>query len=636
VSQEQGERHCDFFVSYTGVDSAWAEWIAWQLKTAGYTVTIQAWHFRPGMNFVTLMRQALDSCQRTVAVVSQAYLDQSTYGSDELTAAFIHDDPTRSSLLPVLVEPVTLPRLLRPWIHINLTGLAPEQAAARLLDGVRAGQAEPTEAPAFPGHVQPAPGGEPRYPGRHPKVANLPPRNVAFAGRGAELNGLRQRLHRGSTASAPAQAMYGLGGVGKTQLALEYAHRYQADYDLIWWIVAEAPGAIPAGLAGLATQLGLVDDTTQGVDQEKLAATVVEELRQRDRWLLIFDNVPERQQLAPYLPQGDGHVLITSQSPVWGGAARPVKVSTFTRAESLTFLAQRTGLQDEANADALAEELGDLPLALEQAAAYLEQTSMPLAEYLDLFRRRREELLGRGEPSAYQGTVEATWQLAIEQVATIKPGGKSGIALLRLCAFFASEAIPLELFTGHADLLYGKLGRAARDELALQNTVAALYRYSLVGRDKAGLRVHPLVQAVVRSRLTPAERDAWAEVAIRLLEEEFSADLDSPRTVVRRVQLVPHVLATAEHANTPQAAVAAARTLQHAAGWWVVRAARDRMWAILRDNLDPEHPDRARALDDLSSMLADIEQKTAEHIMARVAQERGPGHQGVGSPDISK
>jgi hypothetical protein len=373
-------------VSYTGVDSAWAEWIAWQLKEAGYTVTIQAWHFRPGMNFVALMRQALDTCQRTIAVVSQAYLDQSIYGGDEWTAAFTHDDPTRSSLLLVLVEPVSLPRLLRPWIHISLAGLEPEQAAARLLDGVRPGSAEPTAAPAFPGHAGPGAGGGPRYPGHHPEIANLPARNAAFAGRDDLLGELRGRLHQEGTAVAvvPAQALYGLGGVGKTQLALEYAHRYQADYDLVWWIVAEAPGAIPAGLAALAPHLGLVDDPTQVADQEQLAAAVLETLRRRTRWLLVFDNVPNRQDLVPYLPQGDGQVLITSRHPVWGGTARPVKVDTFSRAESTAFLAQRTGTDDAITADALAEELGDLPLALEQAAAYMEQAQRAGQHGMDL------------------------------------------------------------------------------------------------------------------------------------------------------------------------------------------------------------------------------------------------------------
>jgi tetratricopeptide (TPR) repeat protein len=645
VSEEQNPQRCDFFVSYTGADSAWAEWIAWQLKEAGYTVTIQAWHFRPGMNFVAMMRQALDTCQRTLAVVSKAYLEQSIYGSDEWTAAFTHDDPTRSSLLMVLIEQVTLPRLLRPWIHLNLTGVAPEQAATRLLEGVHPGPVEPTAAPAFPGRVESGGGAGPRYPGHPPKDSNLPARNAAFAGRDDLLSELRHRLHQeGSTAAVvPAQAMYGLGGVGKTQLALEYAHRYQADYDLIWWIGAEAPGAIPAGLAELAARLDLVDDITQVADQEQLAAAVLKELHQRERWLLIFDNIPDREQLVPYLPQGDGRVLVTSRSPVWGGIARSVKVDTFSRTESLAFLTRRTGTHDEATAGELAEELGDLPLALEQAAAYLEQTGMPLADYLELFRRRREELLKLGEPTAYQGTVDTTWQLAIEQVATIKLGGKGGIALLRLCAFLAPEAIPPDLFTGHPDLLYTKLGRAARDELALQNAVAVLYRYSLVDRDGAGLRMHRLVQAVVRTRLAPQGRDAWAGLAVSLLEEAFPTQLHMPGTWPRCAQLVPHVLATAEHANTPQAAVIAATTLHRATEYLsrraelrAARTAAERALATFEAVYGPEHPNVARTLGNLATVLTQLGDLAA----ARAALERcwtifevdyGPEH-----PDVAR
>jgi tetratricopeptide (TPR) repeat protein len=638
VSEEQTKPGCDFFVSYTGVDAAWAEWIAWQLKTADYKVTIQAWHFRPGMNFVALMRQALDSCRRTVAVVSQAYLDQSTYGSDELTAAFIHDDPIRSSLLLVLVEPVTLPRLLQPWIHINLTGLEPEEAAAKLMDGVRPGPAEPTVVPAFPGHLGPRAGGGPRYPGRHPEIANLPARNPDFSGRDDLLGELRQRLQlEGSAAVMPAQALHGLGGVGKTQLALEYAHRYQADYDLIWWIVAEAPGAIPAGLAVLASRLGLVDVTTQVADQEELAAGVLEALRRRERWLLVFDNAPDRQQLAPYLPQGDGHVLITSRHPVWGGTARPVKVDMFSRVESVAFLTQRSGTQDEVAAGQLAEELGDLPLALEQVASYLEQTGMPLPEYLELFRRRREELLSLGEPTAYQGTVDTTWQLAIEQVAIIKPGGKAGIALLRLCAFLAPEAIPLDLLTGHPDLLYNKLGRAARDELALQNAVAALYRYSLVDRDQTGLRVHRLVQTVVRNHLTIREREAWAEVVANVLEEAFPTDLHEPGTWLRCAQLIPHVLATAEWANSQQAAAVVAGTLHRATEYLgrrgelsAAQAAAERALAIREAIYGSDHPEVAGTV----SQLGIVMRQLGDLEGARAAQERALAiFEAVAGPD---
>jgi hypothetical protein len=629
VSKAQSAQSCDFFVSYTGVDTTWAEWIGWQLKEAGYQVTVQAWHFRPGMNFVALMRQALDRCQRTVAVVSQAYLEQSTYGSDEWTAAFTHDDPTSSGLLLVLVEPVTLPRLLQPWIHISLVGLEPEPAAVRLLEGVRPGPAEPTKAPAFPGRFGPGPGAAagPRFPGHPPEISNLPARNAAFAGRDDLLDELRGRLRQEGSAVAvvPAQALYGLGGVGKTQVALEYAHRYQADYDLIWWIVAETPGAIPAGLADLAPRLDLVDDATQVADQEQLAATVLEVLRRRARWLVVFDNVPDRQQLIPYLPQGDGQVMITSRHPVWGGTAQPVKVGTFIRAESVAFLTHRTSTQDENSATMLAEELGDLPLALEQAAAYMEQTAMPLPEYLALFRRRRKELLGRGEPTAYQGTVDTTFQLAIEQVATIQPGGRAGVALLRLCAFLAPEAIPLDLLTGHPDLLYGKLGRAARDELALQNAVAAAYRYSLVDRDQAGLRVHRLVQAVVRNHLTQQERDAWAALAVRLLGDAFPTQFYESATWPRCAQLLPHVLATADYAERQGAAAAATETLHRATEYLTRRAelhaARDaatRALVIVEAVYGSEHPEVAHAFGNLGNVLRELGELGA----ARVAQER--------------
>ena len=612
MSQEQVPVRCDFFISYTGADAAWAEWIAWQLKSAGYTVTIQAWHFRPGMNFVVLMRQALDTCHRTISVVSKAYLDQSTYGSDELTAAFIHDDPSHSSLLLVLVEPVTMPRLLRPWIHINLTDLEPGQAADRLLAGVRSDPVEPTEAPAFPGRTSSRAVSGPRYPGGHPKVSNLPARNAAFAGRANLLEELRQRLHRESAAVVvPAQALYGLGGVGKTQLALEYAHRYQADYDLIWWIVAEAPGTIPAGLAELAQYLGLVADATEIADQEQLAVAVLEELRQREWWLLVFDNVPEREQLTPYLPQGNGHVLITSRNPVWGGTAQPTKIDTFSRAESLAFLTQRIGTQEETSAGELAEELGDLPLALEQAAAYIEETGIPLPEYLAMFRRRREELLKLGEPTSYQGTVDTTWQLAIEQVASTKPGGPAGVALLRLSAFLAPEAIPQDLFTDHPDLLPEQLAAAARDELAFQDGVAAVYRYSLVDRDQAGLRIHRLVQAIIRNRLAPADQRQWAMIALVLVRAALSDSPDRVEAWPLSARLLPHALAAAENAaRVDTAASLRADVLQQIGIYLQSRAEYQQAEQVLKEALSVRetvlgnhHPDTLTSLETLARVL---------------------------------
>jgi tetratricopeptide (TPR) repeat protein len=645
VSEEQTRRGCDFFISYTGVDAAWAEWIAWQLKTAGYKVTIQAWHFRPGMNFVALMRQALDSCQRTLAVVSKTYLDQSTYGSDEWTAAFTHDDPSQSSLLLVLVERITLPRLLRPWVHIDLTNLAPDEATSRLLEGVQPGPVEPTEAPAFPGQFRPGPSEGPRYPGRIPEVSNLPARNVAFAGRDLLLDQLRQRLRQQGSAVLTAQALYGLGGVGKTQLALEYAHRYQADYDLIWWIMAEAPGAISAGLAELGVRLGLVQDTRQVADQEQLATAVLKELRRRERWLLVFDNVPDRQQLGPYLPQGNGQMLVTSRHPVWGGIALPVKVDTFSRAESIAFLTYRISDHDEATAGALAEDLGDLPLALEQAAAYMEQTGMPMLEYRALFHRQREKLLKRGEPTAYQGTVDTTWQLAIERIANMPSGGPAGVTLLRLCAFLAPEAIPLDLLAQHPDLLPEELASVARDELALQDAVAAVYQYSLLDRDQGGLRMHRLVQTVVRAKLAEQARLTVLTSIIEVLNVVFVEDkLRDHKEWPHLAQLIPHVLAAADHAEALRIMPASTADLLRRTGSYyrrrgemlLARGLLERALTLAEASSAPDHPVVSSILHDLGATLRYIgdlggARAANERALAIVEAARGPEDPSVAS-----
>jgi hypothetical protein len=132
----------DFFVSYTGADRAWAEWVAWQLEAAGYRVIVQAWDFEPGDNFLVRMRDALEHADRTVALVSAAYL-ASPYATDEWTAAFLHDDDGRNRLLQVRIEDCQLPRLLRAQVYVDLVGLPREQARARLLDGVRRGRRKP-------------------------------------------------------------------------------------------------------------------------------------------------------------------------------------------------------------------------------------------------------------------------------------------------------------------------------------------------------------------------------------------------------------------------------------------------------------------------------------------------------------
>jgi hypothetical protein len=202
-----GSRGTDFFISHAGRDTAWAEWLAWQLQEIGYTVELDVWDWAPGEDFVSRMAAALESTDRLLAVCTEAYF-ASTFGGAELRAAFAGQPAAVGRIVPVLVEPVTLPPLYAPLIHLDLIGLDEATAVARLrarLAGVR-----PTGPPPFPNQA-PAPGGRPGFAGRAPTVCRVPPRNPRFTGRDGMLAELRRRLRAGEAALV-VQALYGLGG----------------------------------------------------------------------------------------------------------------------------------------------------------------------------------------------------------------------------------------------------------------------------------------------------------------------------------------------------------------------------------------------------------------------------------------
>jgi hypothetical protein len=264
-------RGTDFFISHAGRDTGWAEWLAWQLQQAGYSVELDVWDWVPGEDFVARMSAALERAGRLLAVCSQAYF-ASAFGGAELRAAFAAAGAGR--IVPVLIEPVTLPTLYAPLIYVDLTGLNEVAAAARLRTRLAGGR--PTSAPPFP-RAGPAPTDKPGFAGRLPQVWRVPPRNPRFTGRDGMLTELRRRLRAGE-ATLVVHALYGLGGVGKTQLANEYAHRFAADYDLVWWIDAEQPVLITDQLTRLAARLDLPPGPTVADTVDRLLA----ELRGRD------------------------------------------------------------------------------------------------------------------------------------------------------------------------------------------------------------------------------------------------------------------------------------------------------------------------------------------------------------------
>ncbi len=373
----------DFFISYNKADRAWAEWIAWQLEAEGHEVIIQAWDFRPGGNFVLDMQRATGA-ERTIAVLSPDYLT-ALYTQPEWAAAFAQD-PTgeKGTLLPVRVRECELKGLLHPIVYIDLFKLDKATAKRALLDGVKRGRAKPDKEPDFPPSRTIA--SEPRFPGAMPAIWNIPHlRNQNFTGREDELAALRASLVAGETAAlVAARAIHGLGGVGKTQLAVEYAYRHGKDYDIVWWIRSEDTVTLASDYAGLAVKLNLSEK--EATEQRVIVEAVKERLRHNRGWLMIFDNAEDAESVRDYIPRGGmGHIIITSRNPIWAGVAKSLPVTSLPLDKAIEFLLKRTESQDEVTAKKLAEAVGCLPLALEQASAYIETSGSTLARYLDLF-----------------------------------------------------------------------------------------------------------------------------------------------------------------------------------------------------------------------------------------------------------
>ena len=238
----QQERR-DFFISYTHTDQQWAEWIAMQLETAGYTLFIQAWDFRPGSNFIAEMDRAAQTTERTILVLSPSYV-QSEYTFAEWAARFRRDPKgTHCLLLPIRIQPCNVEGLLGPIVYIDLVGCDEQTAHERLLAGVPRGRVKPARV-SFPVSQQAGFEG-PAFPAPLPSIWTIPyPRNPVFTGRLAFLTRLTNALKAGQLgALSQPQAISGLGGIGKTQIAIEYAYQHRQDYQAVLWVPKTIYGA---------------------------------------------------------------------------------------------------------------------------------------------------------------------------------------------------------------------------------------------------------------------------------------------------------------------------------------------------------------------------------------------------------
>lgn len=378
-----------------------------------------------------------------------------------------------------------------------------------------------------------------------PKImGNVPPKNPNFTGRESLLEAVERQLREDETTAVLPHALHGMGGVGKSQIAVEYVYRHSGEFNVIWWIPAEQENLILGALADLARSLGL----EVGPQANAAVPAVREALRTGkpfDNWLLVFDNAEDIEAVRSYFPNGGpGKIIVTSRNREWERVATPLSVDVFDREESIALLQRRARGLSSGDADRLAAALGDLPLAVEQAGAWHAATGMPVDEYLGLLEERRPEILELDPSPDYPLPVAAVWDISLGRLSQDNPAARQ---LLEICACMAPEPIPLNLFRGGRNVeVTPELDPVLRDPLLLARATRDLSKLSLVRLDHktATLQMHRLMQNVIVARMDPEERARMTRAAHLLLTTAKPGAPASPDQWPAYQAILPHVIAS--------------------------------------------------------------------------------------------
>jgi tetratricopeptide (TPR) repeat protein len=443
-------------------------------------------------------------------------------------------------------------------------------------------------------------------------------RNPFFTGRENILGHLYAELQNNKTAAlTQAQAISGLGGIGKTQIAIEYAYRYRDEYQAILWVNASSREAFTADFVNLATLLDLPERLEK--DQEFVVRAVKRWLSTHKRWLLILDNVDNLEMLADFLPvHSSGDALITTRLQALGTLAQSIEVEKMGLDEGVIFLLRRTKILsadakldqstqvDQEQAVEIVTALDGLPLALDQAGAYIEETHCSLSHYLDLYKTSRKELLrrrGRFQVD-HPDSVAITWSISLQKV---DQESLAAADLLHLLAFLDPETIPEEIIIEGAEELGTVLEQVANDPLKVDSIIELLLRYSLIRRNSLSrsLSIHRLVQAVLKDGMDKETQRLWAERTIRAVNRTFpDVELNTWEECQR---CLPQVLMCASYIEEYELAFPEAARLYNEAANYLMTHARyklaelllQRALSIRQQVLNADHPDIARTLNDL-------------------------------------
>jgi tetratricopeptide (TPR) repeat protein len=450
---------------------------------------------------------------------------------------------------------------------------------------------------------------------------NIPyQRNPFFTGREDVLSQLHHALHaENAVALSHPQGISGLGGIGKTQTALEYAYRYEAEYDAVFWVQADSAAALTSGYVTLAQLLRLPERDEQ--DQRIIVEAVLRWLRVHTGWLLVFDSTDDLTAAEPFLPKaGRGHVLFTTRAHALGRIAQRLEIQQKEPETGALLLLHKANIlplqsvldgavrDDRRVACEISQELDGLPLALDQAGSYVKETPCSLMDYFVRYRIRRQDLLqARGNLNLdYPASVATTWSLSFEKVSQANPAAAE---LLNFCAFLAHDAIPEEILTAGASHLGAILAPVAANPMQLDQSCKEVLRFSLFqrGADVRTLTIHRLVQAVLQDNL-PAETCAYWKQRAVLSVSAASPNVQDVAQWDACEQWLPHALVCATWIEQTQMTIPEAARLLNGAGSYLDERARypeaeplyRQALAINEQQLDSEHPETATSLNNLA------------------------------------
>ena len=605
---------------------------------------------RAGTDWAQALDEHLKNASIILLLISADFLDSDYCYGVEMQCALDRDKAGQARVIPILLRPVDwkgapfqhlqgLPTDARPITKWPDRDEAWTDVAASIRRVIE-------ELPALSVKTPPA---------GLPPVWNIPyPQNPLFTGREELLTQLATTLHKGQpTALSQPQAISGLGGIGKTQLALEYAYRYRADYQAVLWAQAETRENLTSSYLTIATLLNLPEKSEQ--ESARVIATIKHWLQRNTSWLLILDNADDLALARDFLPPSfGGQVLLTTRAQATGRFARRLEVDILPPEQGTLFLLRRAALlpvdailekaseHDRSIGRAICEEVGGLPLALDQAGAYIEETGCSLAEYQRLYQRRRTDLLAERRRQLVDDhplPVATTWSLSFAQVEQKNPAAAD---LLRLCAFLAPDAIPEEIITEGTEHLGPQLAAVGADSYLLNQSIEALRAYSLLRREASSgttssLSIHRLVQAVLKDQMEEQDRHQWAQRAARAVNAAFPEV--EHQTWPQCDRLLPHALLCAELIAQEQMTSPEAADLLNQTGYYLHDRARyaeaeplyQRALEIREQQLGAQHPDTATSLNNLA-LLYKTQGKYSQaeplyrRALAIYEQQLGPDH----------